>query len=66
MDILERENYLNASGDMGSWLDKLIGEEGVKTDVSVKLSNSEYLKLGATIVTSLIIGVAIGNLISGR
>jgi len=41
-----RDSYNNASG----FLENLIGEEGIKTDINVRLERDVYINLGATIV----------------
>jgi len=37
-----------------TFLDKLVGNEGIKTDITVRLPDEVYVKLGATV---LLVGV---------
>lgn len=46
-----------------SYIDKLLGEKGLKTDVSVSLKKDTYINLGATIIVSILIGSALGAMI---
>jgi len=50
---------------MEEYLDRFIGEKGIKTDVSVSLNPKVYIPLGATMVVSIIIGMALGSMVRG-
>ena len=39
-----------------TYIDRLLGEQGLKTDVTVNLKTSTYVNLGATIIFSMIVG----------
>ena len=39
-----------------NYIDRILGKEGIKTDVTVNLKTSTYVNLGATIVFSMIVG----------
>ena len=47
------------------YLDRILGEEGIKTDVQVSLKPETYVSLGATMVLSIVIGMALGSLVKG-
>ena len=39
-----------------TYLDRVLGEEGIKTEVTINLKTSTYVNLGATIIFSMIVG----------
>jgi len=47
------------------YLDRLLGEEGIKTDVQVSLKPETYVNLGATMVFSIVLGMFLGGLVKG-
>ena len=53
----------NNKDKMTFW-DKLIGNEGIKTDVHVSLTSSSYIKLGGVLIIGVAIGNYVGNLLS--
>jgi len=50
---------------MNEYLDRILGEEGIKTDVQVSLKPNTYINLGATIVASIVIGMTLGSVVKG-
>jgi len=50
---------------MQEYIDRLLGEEGLKTDVQVSLKADTYLNLGATMIFSIVIGMALGKVVTG-
>lgn len=50
---------------MEDYLSRIIGKEGLKTDVQVSLKPDTYINLGATMVVSIIIGMALGKIVTG-
>ena len=53
----------NNKEKMTFW-DKLIGSEGLKTDVHISLSPDSYMKLGIVLIIGVAIGNYVGNLLS--
>ena len=54
--------WANATEDQ-NWLDRLVGEEGIKTDIQVQIDNQSIAKIGgmliltAVVITVLVAGV---------
>ena len=46
-----------------SYLDKLLGDKGLKTEVTVNLETSTYVNLGATIIFAMIVGSLLMNVV---
>lgn len=46
-----------------TYLDRILGEQGIKTDVTISLKTSTYVNIGATIIFSIIVGGLLMNIV---
>jgi hypothetical protein len=56
------DNSTTSTGSI-SLMDKLVGDEGIKTSVTVSLEPDIYIKLGVTIVLSIGLSLVAANLL---